>query len=324
MKHARLLDQLRNKIVVRGLSRSTEAAYLHWTRSYILFHRKRHPLEMSSAEVAEFLSFLAKTHRVSASTQNQALAAILFLYKYVLERDIGPVNSIRAKKYNPIPVVLTPTEVARLFEHLNEPARLICELTYGAGLRISETLSLRVKDLDFEYSRIIVRDGKGRKDRFTLLPTSLKPALKRQLLLVKKYHVDDLRAGLGASVMPESYARRKYQISQEFIWQFLFPSKVRFNDTETGARGRWHVNISTIQQSIRIASHSAGINKRVTPHVLRHSFATHLLKSGVDIRTIQGLLGHSDLNTTMIYAHLVDNEMISATSPLDSIKLHVA
>lgn len=319
MTKPRLLIQLVDKITTRGLSRSTKSVYAYWVRSFIVFHRMRHPNEMGRAEVAAYLTFLAKSQKVSASTQNQALAAIQFLYRHVLEKELGTVDAIRAKRYNRIPVVLSKAEITTLFSQLSQPARLICELTYGAGLRISEALSLRVKDIDFGASRVMVRDGKGRKDRLTLLPINLKHSLRNQLMLAKRLHTEDLRNGLGSCVMPESYGRRKQKMSRDFIWQFVFPSRASFRDSISGISGRWHVNISTIQRSVQLAAKNAGILKHVTPHVLRHSFATHLLKAGTDIRTIQTLLGHKDLNTTMIYAHINDNEAISAVSPFDSL-----
>lgn len=312
----RLLDKLRNKIRLKGYSRATENNYSYWAKRYILFHRKRHPVEMGLPEIEIFLSHLASNQKSSASTQNQALSALLFLYKNVLDKRIDvPVNAIRAKRYNYIPTVLSVDEVQRLLSSMSGTLRLMAELTYGAGLRVSETHSLRVQDLDFTAKRILVRDGKGRKDRFTLLPESLIEPL--HLIKVKSLHVDDLASGYGASVMPRAYAARMAHVSKEFIWQFVFPSSSLFHDTTTGLSGRWHVNKSTLQKAIHRAAKKADIRKRVSAHALRHSFATHLLKSGCDIRQIQLLLGHTHINTTMIYAHIMDAHQLAVVSPLD-------
>lgn len=318
VKEPRLLEKLRNKIRLKGYSRATEKNYAYWARYYILFHEKRHPADMGVAEIEAFLSHLAAHQNASASTQNQALSALLFLYKFVLDQPIdAPVKAIRAKRYDYIPTVLSVDEVQRLLSAMSGTLRLMAELTYGAGMRVSETHGLRVQDLDFASKRILVRDGKGRKDRFTLLPESLLEPLQKHLLKVKALHVKDLACGHGASVMPRAYAKRMPHASKEFIWQFVFPSSSLFNDTTTGLSGRWHVHVSTLQKSVQRAAKKADIRKRVSVHALRHSFATHLLQNGCDIRQIQLLLGHTHINTTMVYAHIVDAHQLAVVSPLD-------
>lgn len=319
IREPRLLDQLRSKVRVRGYSRSTERSYSHWVKRYILFHGKRHPVEMGIQEVEMFLTHLAAHANASASTQNQALSALLFLYRHVLGQPIdSPVKALRARKYDYIPTVLTIEEVQKLFSALPGTLRLMAELTYGAGMRVSETLGLRIQDVDFSSKRIMVRDGKGRKDRLTLLPGKLIAPLQRHLLKVKALHVKDLASGYGASIMPRAYAKRMPHASKEFIWQFVFPSSSLFHDRSTGLSGRWHVHKSTLQKAVQRAARAADIRKRVSVHTLRHSFATHLLQGGCDVRRIQVLLGHTHINTTMVYAHIVDGLQLSVVSPLDS------
>ena len=318
-----LLEQLRLKIRLKGYSRATESNYSYWARRFILFHDKRHPREMGLPEVETFLSHVASHDRSSAATQNQALSALLFLYQKVLEQPFDvPVSALRAKRYDYIPTVLTVDEIRRLLDAMSGTQRLMAELTYGAGLRVSETHRLRVQDVDFQSRRILVRDGKGRKDRFTLLPDCLLLPMQKQMLKVKSLHADDLARGYGASVTPGAYARRRSHASKEFIWQFVFPSSALFHDVDTGISGRWHLTMSTFQKAIRSAAREAGIVKRVTAHALRHSFATHLLLGGCDIRRIQLLLGHTHINTTMVYAHIADAHRLAVTSPLDAFSSH--
>ncbi len=319
VKEPRLLDKLRSKIRLKGYSLATEKNYAYWARRYILFHGKRHPADMGLPEVEAFLSHLATGENSSASTQNQALSALLFLYKCVLDQPIdAQVKAIRAKRYDYIPTVLSVDEVQRLLSAMSGTLRLMAELTYGSGMRVSETHGLRVQDLDFANKRILVRDGKGRKDRFTLLPESLLEPLQKHLLRVKALHVKDLSRGYGASVMPGAYAKRMPHARKEFIWQFVFPSNSLFNDSTTGLNGRWHVHVSTLQKAVQRAARKADIRKRVSVHALRHSFATHLLQNGCDIRQIQLLLGHTHINTTMVYAHIVDAHQLKVASPLDT------
>lgn len=319
IKEPRLLDKLCSKIRLRGYSRSTENSYSYWVKRYIIFHDKRHPATMGMKEVEAFLSNLATQKNASASSQNQALCALQFLYKHVLAQPFeSPIDALRAKKYNYIPTVLTVDEIHKLFAGLSGTLRLMAELTYGSGMRVSETHNLRVQDIDFSGKLILVRDGKGRKDRFTVLPEKLIVPLQNHLLKVKKLHVRDLATGYGASVMPRAYAKRMSHASKDFIWQFVFPSGSLFHDKSTGLSGRWHVHISTLQKAVQRAARVADIRKRVSVHALRHSFATHLLQGGCDIRRIQALLGHSHINTTMVYAHIVDGQQLAVISPLDS------
>ena len=319
MGEPRLLDKLCSKIRLKGYSRSTEKNYSHWTKRYIIFHSKRHPIHMGMKEVEAFLSHLVTRENASASTQNQALSALRFLYKHVLDQPLeSSTKALRAKQYHYIPTVLTVEEIGKLFDALSGTLRLMAELTYGSGMRVSETHSLRVQDIDFSNRCILVRDGKGRKDRFTLLPGTLIAPLQRHLLKVKELHVKDLASGYGASVMPRSYAKRMPHARKDFIWQFVFPSSSLFHDEGTGLKGRWHVHKSTLQKAIQRAARVADIRKRVSAHSLRHSFATHLLQDGCDIRRIQVLLGHTHVNTTMIYAHIIDGQQLAVTSPLDS------
>lgn len=318
IREPRLLDKLCSKVRLRGYSRSTEKNYSYWAKRYILFHDKRHPSEMGIKEVEEFLSNLAVRESASASTQNQALSALLFLYKHVLDQPIdSPVKALRAKRYDYIPAVLTIDEVQGLFSSLSGMPRLMAELTYGSGLRISETHNLRIQDICFSDRRILVRDGKGRKDRFTILPHKLVAPLQRHLIKVKELHVSDMARGYGASVMPRAYAKRMPHASKDFIWQFVFPSSSLFHDRTTGLSGRWYVHKSTLQKAIQQAARAADIRKRVSAHALRHSFATHLLQGGCDVRRIQTLLGHTHINTTMVYAHIVDGQQLAVISPLD-------
>jgi integron integrase len=316
----KLLDELRNAIRLKGYSRSTEAIYHYWCKQYILFHRKRHPNQMGHREIQEYLTWLAVSKKVSPSAQNQAISAILFLYERVLETPIKDrLNSFKAKPYDHIRTCLSVDEVMRLLNNLSGVPRLMAQLTYGAGLRVSEVHQLRVQDLDFEAGQIQVRDGKGRKDRITLLPRALYAPLRSQLVLVKSLHVTDLSKGLGASVMPRAYALRMPHASKDFRWQFVFPSSGIFHDERTGISGRWHVNVKVLQRAVRDAGIAANISKQTNLHTLRHSFATHLLQGGCDVRTIQSLLGHSNLNTTMIYTHLVDSQRRSTMSPFDRL-----
>jgi integron integrase len=314
----RLLDRVRNQIRLKHYSRSTESTYVHWIRRYILFHGKRHPELLGESEVEAFLTHLARNEHVSASTQNQALAALLFLYKRVLDQPLEEeINAVRAKRHAYIPTVLSPEEIRSLLHHMKGTLRLMAELTYGSGMRLQEVHSLRVQHLDFAARRIHVYNGKGRRDRITLLPASLIPQLDSHLLRVKVLHGEDLRKGYGRSVYPAAYAHRTTRATTDFGWQFVFPSQTLFRDRKTGVSGRWHSNPSALQRAVKRAAAEAGIRRRVTVHCLRHSFATHLLKSGADIRVIQSLLGHRDLATTMVYAHIVDSHTLTTTSPLD-------
>lgn len=314
----KLLDQVRDLIRLKHYSIRTEQAYLGWVRRFILFHGKRHPKEMGAEEVTQFLTHLAVQGNVAASTQNQALNAVLFLYREVLKVDLPWLDGLqRAKKPARLPVVLTREEVRRLLAQLDGTTWLIVALIYGAGLRVLEALRLRVKDIDFQYKQLVVRDGKGQKDRVTTLPESLIDPLQRQLDRVKLLHQRDLREGFGRVYLPHALARKYPNANREWAWQYVFPSLHRSNDPRSDAERRHHVTDSAIQKAVRNAVRSAEIAKPATVHVLRHSFATHLLEDGYDIRTVQELLGHQDLNTTMIYTHVLQKGGRAACSPLD-------
>lgn len=316
----RLLERTRQAIRVRHYSLSTERCYIQWVRRYILFHGKRHPAEMGKREVEAFLTHLATNRGVSPSTQNQALQALLFLYRAVLEIELPWLeNVIRAKPKRRLPVVLSRDEVHVLLAGVRPSMRLPASLMYGSGLRVMECLRLRVGDLDFSRHTIRVHSGKGGKDRVTVLPDNLDERLQAQLGWLSALHRRDLADGYGASKLPLALRRKLGKPSQRFYWQHLFPSKVLSEDPrEPGTLYRWHVYPTTVRKAIAAAAGQAGIRKRVTCHTLRHSFATHLLESGTDIRTIQQLLGHKDLRTTMIYTHVVQRGALGARSPLDA------
>jgi integron integrase len=296
----------------------TEEAYVGWIRRFILFHSKRHPDEMGETEIAEFLSSLATVRGVSASTQNQALAAILFLYQVVLARRLAWMDQIaRAKTPERLPVVLTRSEVTLLLEKTRGPIGLVVRLLYGSGLRLFEALELRVKDLDFEKREIHLRDGKGRKDRRTLVPMAIVEPLRQHLAAVHSQHMRDVEEGAGFVALPDALRVKYPAAPHEWIWQWCFPASRHYLDRVTGERRRHHIHETVIQRTVRSAARAAAITKPVTPHVLRHSFATHLLESGYDIRTIQELLGHKDVSTTMIYTHVLNRGPHGVRSPLD-------
>jgi integron integrase len=315
----RLLDRVRIAVRTLHYSPRTEAAYVYWVRRYVFHHRLRHPAEMGADEVRAFVSHLAVNQHVSASTQNQALCALVFLYRHVLDRDLGRVEGIeRAKRPRPVPVVLTRDEIARLLAHLKGTPLLVCQLLYGAGLRLDEGVSLRVQDLDFDSKQITVRHGKGGKGRKTLLPDAAAPSLRLHLAFVKRLHRDDLARGLGRAPLPESLLRHQPEAAREWIWQWVFPAASHFKDRSSGLRHRYHVHRSSIQRAVATAAREAGIAKPVRPHTLRHSFATHLIEDGVDIRTVQELLGHQDVATTMIYIHATRHGL-GVRSPMDDL-----
>ena len=316
---SKLLDRVRALMRMRHYSYQTEQTYLRWIRPYIGFHNIRNPSEMAAAEVEAFLSHLAVEGNVAASTQNQALAALLFLYREVLSVDLPWLEKFTpAKKSNHLPVVLTKEEVKIIINQLKDTNWLIANLLYGAGLRLNEALRLRVKDLDFGFRQIVVRDGKGAKDRFTVLPTKLIEPLQRQLESAQKLHEHDLRLRLGSVVMPFALARKYPKAEREWAWQYVFPSKSLSINPRTGTSGRQHVSSSSLQKSFKEALRKSRIPKNASPHTLRHSFATHLLQDGYDIRTIQDLLGHKEISTTMIYTHVLQNNRLGVKSPVDS------
>jgi integron integrase len=317
----RLLDRVRDAIRRRHYSYRTEQAYVHWIKRYIYFHDRRHPSEMGAAEVTAFLTHLASDREVSASTQNQALSALLFLYGQVLEVKLPWMDSIeRAKRPVRVPVVLTVDEVRALLARLQGTKWLMASLLYGAGMRLRECLKLRVKDVDFDYQQITVRDGKGGKDRVTMLPVGLKEPLRSHLARVKALHERDLAEGYGAVEMPFALERKYPNAAREWGWQYVFPSRHRSTDPRSGVIRRHHVFDSVLPRAIGQAARDAQIAKPVGSHTLRHSFATHLLAAGHDIRTVQELLGHADVSTTMIYTHVLNKGGRGVKSPLDRLE----
>ena len=319
-KSPRLLDQLRAELRVRHYSLRTESVYVDWVRRFIFFHGKRHPRGLGAAEVGAFLSHLATERGVSASTQNQAKAALLFLYKEVLVVDLpwlGEVVQARASRR--LPVVLNPAEVLKLLDEMDGTMALIARLLYGTGMRLMEGLRLRVKDVDFTRREIVVREGKGAKDRVTMLPERLSGPLQAHLAKVQSLHRQDLVAGFGEVYLPDALASKSPHAARAWGWQWVFPSAQRSVDPRTGVARRHHLHAESVQKAVREAARRAELAKPVTPHVLRHSFATHLLTAGHDIRTVQELLGHKDVATTMIYTHVLNRGGRGVASPLDGL-----
>jgi integron integrase len=314
----KLLDEVQAVARMRHLSIRTEQAYVQWIRRFILFHKKRHPAEMSEAEIREFISDLAVNRRIAASTQTVALSALLFLYRDVLKKDLPYINNIeRAQKPKRLPVVFTRDESKRVLAKLSGVHGLIGSILYGAGLRLMESLRLRIKDVDFTYGQIIVRDGKGAKDRVTILPESLKQSLEHHFKKVKLLHEEDLLAGYGEVYLPYALANKYPQAPKEWGWQYVFPAANRSVDPRSGKERRHHLSDNAIQTAVKKALSAAKIVKRGSCHTFRHSFATHLLEDGYDIRTVQELLGHKDVRTTMIYTHVLNRGGRGVRSPLD-------
>ena len=316
----RLLERLRREIRVRHYSIRTEDTYANWARRFILFHDKRHPQDLGAPEVAAFLTHLAVDRTVSPSTQNQAKSAILFLYKVVLGVQLPWLDEVvAAKDQRRLPVVLTPSEVRNLLHELSGTMGLVASLLYGTGMRLLEGLRLRVKDVDFERREIMVRDGKGGKDRVTVLPENLILPLHEQMARTRVLHAKDLAQGFGAVWLPDALATKYSSAPRAWGWQWVFPSAVKSLDPRTRILRRHHLNEASVQKAVSIAARRARISKPCSPHVLRHSFATHLLQAGYDIRTVQELLGHSDVATTMIYTHVLNRGGRGVRSPLDQM-----
>lgn len=314
----RLLDQLRDRIRVKHYSMRTEQAYVGWVRRFILANDKRHPRDLGAAEVEAFLTRLATDRNVAAGTQNQALAALLFLYREVLGQDLPWLdNVVRAKRPRRLPVVLTPAEVRALLARLDGREWLMAGLLYGTGMRLMECLRLRIKDVDFARREIIVREGKGNKDRRVPLPQTLVPALHTQMVAARLLHRADLAAGYGSVWLPHALARKYPHAAHEWGWQYVFPASQRSRDPRSGEVRRHHLDEKVLQRAVQRARRAAGIFKPATCHTLRHSFATHLLESGADIRTVQELLGHKDVSTTQIYTHVLNRGGLGVLSPLD-------
>ncbi len=314
----KLLDRVRQATRTRHLSRRTETSYVSWIRRYIIFHGKQHPLTLGAPDVATFLSWLATERTVSASTQNQALSAILFLYKDVLHADLGPIERVvRAVVPKRLPVVLSRPEVQAILDRLDGVMWIIGALLYGAGLRLQECLDLRVKDLDFDRSQIVVRRGKGQKDRVTMLPAVVRQKLVAHLEAVRAQHSNDLGKGLGKAVLPFALDRKYPGAAQAWGWQFVFPAARICRDARWGPPTRYHLHESAVQRAVAAATRASGLTKPIGPHVLRHCFATHLLEDRYDIRTVQELLGHADVSTTMIYTHVMNRGPLGVKSPVD-------
>jgi len=317
-KPKKLMDQVRDVLRLKHYSLRTEHSYCDWIERFIRFHHLRHPKEMGEVEVSCFLSQLARDGQVAAATQNQALSALLFLYKHVLKQEIGWLDNVeRVKRPARVPVVLTRDEVHKIFAHLHGMPRLMAGLLYGSGLRLMECVRLRVKDVDFGYARITVREGKGGKDRVTMLPINLAAGLQRHLQKVKAQHQQDIDDGFGHAHLPDALTRKSPSAAREWGWQYVFPSSRISLDPRTTIRRRHHVDENVLQVAIKKAVRAVGISKPASCHTLRHSFATHLLEDGYDIRTVQELLGHKDVSTTMIYTHVLSKPGIGVKSPLD-------
>jgi len=346
----KLREQLAEVCRFRHMSHRTEGAYWHWIRDYLRFHRGkvqdssgselatgstthpasghllpkaekvgwRHPREMGVAEVRDYLSYLAVERKVAAATQRQALNGIVFLYQEVLGLELGEIGELErpTRKVN-VPTVLSQGEMRRVLAAVTPECELICRLLYGTGLRLLECLRLRIKDIDFQRNVIVVHDGKGAKDRVTMLPQSLRTALTEHLAVVRREHGAELAAGFGEVVLPHALARKFQKASREWAWQFVFPSARRSRDKVTGVMARHHVHEVVVQRAVKVAAAHAGIAKPVSPHTFRHSFATHLLENGYDIRTVQDLLGHADVATTQIYTHVMAKPGLGVKSPLD-------
>ena len=318
----KLLDQVRQAIRTRHYSYRTEEAYVGWIRRFLMFHDQRDPRDMGEEEIARFLSYLASAGHVSASTQNQALNAILFLYREALRKDIGFVSGVvRAKRGKRLPVVLTRQEVKAILEFIDGTEWLMAMLLYGAGLRLMECVRLRVKDIDFSTNQIVVRAGKGNKDRVTMLTATVKDPLVRHVDLLRRQHEYEISQGFGRVALPDALIRKYPNADREWAWQWVFPASKYYRDRVTGERYKHHLHESVIQKAVKEATRKAGMSKPASCHTFRHSFATHLLEDGYDIRTVQELLGHRDVSTTMIYTHVLNRGGRGVYSPADRLDL---
>jgi integron integrase len=316
-KYPGLLEQVRNAIRVKHYALNTERSYLPWIKQFISFHKKKHPSSMGGREIGAFLTHLAVNRNVAANTQNQALNAIVFLYREVLKKEIGEISiAQRAKKHTRIPVVFTKKEAKQVIARLEGTKKLMVKILYGSGVRLKECLRLRVKDIDFNYNQIVVRDTKGAVDRVTLLPAVVKNELKTHLKRIKVVHEEDKEKGYGRVYLPFALERKYPDASAHWAWQYVFPAAYRSLDPRSGIERRHHAMERPLQQAVSRAIREVGISKPASCHTFRHSFATHLLEDGYDIRTVQELLGHKDVSTTMIYTHVV-NKVKGVRSPID-------
>lgn len=316
----KLLDQMRYALRKKHYKLRTETSYISWVKRFIVFHQMRHPKEMSGPEIEQFLTHLAVDQHVAASTQNQTLSALIFLYKHVLNQDVGKVNAQRAKRPETLPVVFSQREVSAIFAHLHGIHWLMAFLLYGAGLRLMECVRLRVKDVDFDYRQIVVRDGKGAKDRITLLPHSLEHPLRQQIEKVRVLHDQDVTEGFGEVYMPYALAEKYPKAAKSFCWQYVFAAQKRSTDPRSQNIMRHHLQPKSLQRAVGKAITMTGIPKHGSCHSLRHSFATHLLEAGYDIRTVQELLDHKDVSTTMIYTHVLNRGGRGVISPADILR----
>jgi integron integrase len=314
----KLLDQVRQILRTKHYSYRTEQTYIDWIKRFILFHHKRHPRDMGSDEVQAYITYLANERHVAASTQNQALSAIMFLYKYVLQQELDlPTEILRPGRPVRLPTVLSHPEAMAVISRMKGAPKLVAQLLYGSGLRITECLRLRVKDIDFANHQILVREGKGEDDRFTILPDSLFHSLKEQIEVSRLIYQRDLKEGFGEVSLPYALEKKYPNASREFAWQYVFPSQARSVDPLSKRTRRHHLDVTVIQKAVHQAALAAGLDKPVSPHTFRHSFATQLLQNGYDIRTVQELLGHKDVKTTMIYTHVLQKGAGGVKSPLD-------
>lgn len=318
MQEKKLLSRVKEEIRRRNYSYSTEKTYTQWIVRFVKFHNMTHPASLNENDVVHYLNHLANSLNVAASTQNQALSAIVFLYSHILDRPLQQLDDLkRAKKSKHLPVVLTEKEALSVIESMNGVPKLVVSLLYGSGLRISEALRLRVQDLDLDYKQLTVRNGKGLRDRITMIPESRIDQLTHHIRKVQNLHRQDLEKGMGEAILPKALARKYPDAPKQFRWQYLFPSKKPSLDPHTGTLYRYHISQRNIRRAVKRASTRHHIQKHVTPHTFRHSFATHLLSNGYDIRTVQELLGHKSVKTTMVYTHVLNKGGHGVKSPLD-------